>query len=262
VSVPQPVSLTYNAFTTQLGLLAVEPVQTVGGIVQGVSASFNTLIPQAINVAELRIQRDAQLLPLQTSNGYSLTSGNNILSIPVSDFVTVQTVGVNVDGEVVPLTPVSKEWLQNVFPGMGTQGPPGYFAMIGGDQATAGLTSTNIMLGPVPDSNYPATIFGMIRMPSLNQLSDNSTDASTKYTWISEWLPDLLIAAAMVHVTGFQRDFGAMGQVDEGGMGVSWEAVYQGLLKGVQTEEALKRFEGSAWSAMKPPVTATPNRQP
>lgn len=260
MSVPQPVSLTYNAYVTQLGLMAVEPVQTVGGIVQGVSASFNTLVPQALSSAELRIQRDCQLLPLQTSNGYAAVSGNNVLSIPTADFVTVQTLWVNVNGSLMPLSPVSKEWLQNVYPGMGVQGPPKYFAMVGGDQATAGLTSTNVMLGPVPDSAYPVTVFGMVRMPSLYQLSDNPTDASTKFTWISEWLPDLLIAASMVWVTAFQRDFGAAGQVDEAGMGVNWEATYQSLLKGAQVEEGLKRFQGSAWSSMGVPVAATPTR--
>lgn len=260
MSVPQTNALHYNDYITQLGLMAIEAVETVTGIVQGVSPEFNTLIPQALNFAELRIQRDCQLLPLQTSNDYALTSGSNIFSIPVSDFVTVQTLWVNVNGSLMPLTPTSKEWLQNVFPGMGVQGPPEYFAMVGGDLATAGLTSTNILLGPVPDDNYPATIFGMIRMPSLYQFSDSAVDARTGLTFISQWLPDLLLAASMIWLTGYQRDFGAMGQVDEAGMGVSWEAVYQGLLKGAQVEEGLKRFQGSAWTSMGVPVAATPTR--
>ena len=49
MSVPQPVSLTYNGFVTQLGLLAVEPVQTVSGVVQGISPSFQALVPQALS---------------------------------------------------------------------------------------------------------------------------------------------------------------------------------------------------------------------
>lgn len=259
MSVPQPVSLTYNGFATQLGLLAIEPVQMVSGVVEGISPSFQTLIPQALSNAELRIQRDVQLLPLQTSNGYTLTAGNNTLSISVSDFVIVQTFWVNVNGSLTPLTPVSKEWLQNVYPGMGVQGPPEYFAPIGGDFATAGATSNIFQLGPVPDSAYPLTIFGMVRMPSLYQFATNGP-ASTSYTFISEWLPDLLMAAAMSWVTAFQRDFGAQGQVDEAGMGVSWEATYQGLLKGAITEEAQKRFAASAWSSMAPAVAATADR--
>lgn len=259
MSVPQPVSLTYNGFATQLGLLAVEPVETVSGVVQGVSDSFQALLPQALSNAELAIQRDCQLLPLQTSNSYTLTPGANTLSIPTSDFVAVQTFWVNVSGSLVPLTPVSKEWLQNVYPGMGVQGVPLYFAPQGGDLATAGATSNIFQLGPVPDSAYPLTIFGMVRMPSLAQFATNGP-ASTSLTWISEWLPDLLVAAAMRWVVAFQRDFGAQGAVDDAGTGISWESTYQSLLKGVQTEEALKRFEGSAWSSMKPPVIATATR--
>jgi hypothetical protein len=259
VSVPQPVALTWNGLATQLGLLAVEPVTTVAGVVQGVSPSFQTLLPQAVNFGELRIQRDCQLLPLQTSDTYTLTAGNNVLSIATSDFVAVQTFWVNINGNLIPLTPVSKEWLQNVYPGMGLQGPPEYFAPLGGDAATAGATSNNFQLGPVPDSTYPLTIFGMTRMPSLYQFA-NTGQAATGLTWLSTWLPDLLIAACLVYITGYQRDFGAMGQVDEAGMGVSWEAAYQALLKGAVTEEAQKRFAASAWSSMAPATVATPTR--
>lgn len=261
MSVPQPNALSYNGFLTQLALLAVQPTPvSVGGVLQSPDANFQALIPQALNYAELRIQRELNLLPFQTSNAYTLTSGQNTLSIPTSDFVTVQTLWVNVSGSLIPLTPVSKEWLQNVYPGLGVQDQPRYFAPIGGDFATAGLTSNIFQLGPVPDSAYPATIFGTIRMPSLNQLSDNGTDASTKYTFLSEWLPDLLVAAAMIWITGYQRDFGAMGQVDDASMGVSWEATYQGLMKGAAVEEGRKRFEASAWSSMAVPAAATPTR--
>lgn len=255
-----PTPLTYNGFVTQLALMAVAQVQTVGGVVQSTDANFQALIPQALNYAELRIQRDCQLLPLQTSADYAVTAGSNLFSIPASDFVTVQTIWVNVNGSLMPLTPVSKEWLQNVYPGMGVQGAPKYFATVGGDLATAGVTSTNILLGPVPDSAYPVEIFGMIRMPSLNNYSDNEADASTQVTFISQWMPDLLVAAAMIWTTGYQRDFGAMGQVDEAGMGVSWEGVYQGLLKGAQAEQGQERFQASAWSSMAIPVAATPDR--
>jgi hypothetical protein len=263
VSVPQTNALSYNGFIQALATLAVMQTASVGGVLQfsnDPSGQLNDLIPNALNYSELRIQREAQLLPLQTSNGYTLTAGQNTLSIPTSDFVIAQTLWVNVDGSLIPLTPVSKEWLQNVYPGMGTQGPPEYFAPIGGDFATAGMTSNIFQLGPVPDSAYPLTIFGMIRMPSLYQFSDNEADATTKYTFISQWMPDALLAAAMIYVTGFQRDFGAMGQVDEAGMGVSWEAAYKTAMSGVQLEEAQKKFQASAWSSMPPATLATPDR--
>lgn len=255
-----PIGLPWNAWVTQVATMAVVKTQNVGGIVSGVDAQFNAMLPQAINYAELRIQRDCQILPLQTSNNYALTSGNNVFSIPTADFVSVQTLWVNVNGDLQPLTPVSKEWLQNVYPGMGIQGPPEYFATVGGDQATAGLTSSNIMLGPTPDSAYPVTIFGMIRMPSLFNYSTDPSTAGSSLTWISQWLPDVLVAASLIMITGYQRDFGAMGQVDEAGMGLSWESVYQGLLKGAQVEQGMARFESSAWSSMATPVAATPTR--
>ena len=256
-------ALSYNGYIQALATLAVMQTVAVSGVLQfsnDPSGQLNALIPNALNYSELRAQREINLLPLQTSNSYNLTAGNNVFSIPTSDFVTVQTLWVNVDGSLNPLTPVSKEWLQNVYPGMGVQGPPGYFAMVGGDLATAGVTSNIMMLGPVPDSAYPVTIFGTVRMPSLYQFSDNETDATTKYTFLSEWMPDILLALSMIFLTGFQRDFGAMGQVDEAGMGISWEATYQSLLKGAAVEEGRKRFEADAWSSMATPVAATTDR--
>jgi len=73
-------------------------------------------MPQMLNYAELRIQRDLDLLPLQTDNSsYSLTAGNNVLSLSVNDFVTVQNIAVLSGTQRTTLTPVTKEYLQAVF---------------------------------------------------------------------------------------------------------------------------------------------------
>lgn len=250
--------LTYNDYVTQLGNLAVENVQAVGGVVQGVNTYFTTLIPQALNYAELRIQRDVDLLPLQTSTSYIFTAGNNLLSVPVDDFVTIQTVAVNDSGTAyTPLLPVSKEWLQNVYNDPSSTNVPRYFAMYGGDKATAGQATQYVMVGPVPASNYPVRIIGTQRAPSLYKLATNP-EASTEYTFISTWLPDLLLQASMIFVAQYQRQFGATGNAPE--MPGSYENQYQNLLKGALVEEARKKFQASGWSAMSPPLVATAGR--
>lgn len=249
--------LTYNGYVTQMGVMAVVNTQTVAGLVSGVDAAFNTIIPQMLSYAEDRIQRDLDLLPLQTSLSYTLSTGNNILTISVNDFVTIQTISANINGQFSPLLPTSKEFLQNVYPSTATPGPPAYFAMVGGDQATAGNTSNLIMVGPPPDNAYPVNVFGTIRMPSLNK-NNTAPTAGTATTFISAWLPELLIQASMIYITEFQRNFSATS--DQPDMGVNYETQYRSLLAGAQVEEARKRFAAAGWSSMAPSPVATPSR--
>lgn len=80
--------LTYNDYVSQIATLAVVNTTTSSGVVVGVDAEFNALIPQMLNYAELRIQRDLDLLPSQTSLSYNISIGTNLLQLPVDDFVT------------------------------------------------------------------------------------------------------------------------------------------------------------------------------
>ena len=139
---PQTTPLTYNGYVTQVATMAVVNVQTTSGVVVGIDAEFNAIIPQMLNYAELRIQRDLDLLPSQTSRPYTLTIGNNQLQLGAYDFVTVQTVTLNVSGVTYPLLPSTKEYLQNVYgsSAVGSRGQPKLFAMYGGDLATGGDT--------------------------------------------------------------------------------------------------------------------------
>ena len=249
-----PVALTYNGFVTNLGLLAVYDTETVGGVVQGYDTNFNGIIPQAINYAELRIQRDVNLLPAKTSNSYTTTANNGVLTVPVGDFVTIETLVVN----GIPLTRTSMEFIQNVYGTGSTAAQPQWFADYGGDSATGGNTSGLFLLGPIPDQAYASTAVGMVRLPSLNANNTNPA-AGTATTFISTFLPDLMLQAAMIYVSEFQRNWGSIN--NDPGMAMTYESSYGNLLKGAIVEEARKRFQASAWSANPPPPVATPNRQ-
>jgi hypothetical protein len=260
MSTPNTTPLTYNGYVTQIGTMAVVNTTTVGGIVVGNNdPAFDAIIPQMLNYAELRIQRDLDLLPALTLNtSYSLTAGNNELSISVNDFVTVQTI-TYLDGTTkVPLYPVTKEFLQNVFNDSSVWAPPKYFAMAGGDASTGGNTYNNIYVGPYPDQDYPLTIRGVQRLPTLYKFSDNGTDASTQTTFISAYLPDLLIMASMIYISAYQRNFGRMS--DDPSMAQSYESQYQALVRGAAGEEGRKKFQASAWSSLSSSPVATPSR--
>lgn len=250
-------ALTFNLYVSQIANLAVMQTQTISGVVQGVDPTFNTLIPSMLNYAELRIQRDLDLLPSLTSRTYSLASDINTLQISVDDFVTIQTIQVANGSTVLPTRPVSKELIQNVYPTDAVKGPPVWFAMTGGDATTGGSTYNNITFGPWTDTTYTVTAYGTIRLPSLYKFA-NSTDAGTKTTFISTYLPDLLVQASMIYVSEFQRNFTPTGNDPE--MPGSYELQYGNLLKTAIVEEARKKFQASAWSSMSPAVIATPGR--
>lgn len=250
-------ALTWNLFVTQIATLAVVNTTVVNDVVVGVDQAFNDIMPQLTGYSELRIQRDLDLLPLLTSNTYQLTSGNNILAIPTADFVTLQTVGVVSGTATTPLNPVSKEYIQNVWGDSSVTAAPTDFAMYGGDQATGGNTSTNVIFGPHPNLGYTVSVTGTQRMPSL-YLNATQALANTGTTFISSWLPDLMIQCGMIYVTEFQRNFGMLSSDPE--MAGSYEMAYQNLLKGAIVEEARKKYQASGWSSMAPALIATPSR--
>jgi len=249
--------LTYNDYVTQVAKLAVVNTTTSSGVVVGVDTEFNNLIPQMLNYAELRIQRDIDLLPSQTSANYLLNVGSNILQVPVDDFVTIQTVSVVSGTAQLPLLPATKEFLQNVYNDSSSTGQPKYFAMFGGDQASGGNTWNNLVFGPYANNAYSIAITGTQRLPSLYKFGDTA-NASTATTFISANLPDLLIQASMIYISQFQRNFGPA--ANDPNMGPTFELQYQNLLKSAFVEEARKKFAASAWSSMSPPMAATPTR--
>jgi hypothetical protein len=228
--------------------------QTVSGVVQGVDASFNAMFPGILNYAESRIQRDLQLEQAVVLNTYTLSSGTNTLNIPVGDFIAVESATVN----NVPILPASNEYIQNVYTSSGTQtGSPQVFCVQGGDTGTYGATSMILQFGPWADQNYTVSLRGLSMMPSLYTYA-NTSQAGSKTTFISTFLPDLLIQASMVYVAEFQRNFGATSNDPQ--MGFGYEQVYQELLRGASTNEARRRFESSGWTSHAPTTLATPGR--
>ncbi len=258
MTTPSALPLVYNTWATAVATLAVEDVQTVSGVVVGVSDAFSALLPQLLNYAELRIQRDLDFLSSVTSRPYALVTGNNQLALPATDFITVQTIQINNAGATFPLLPVAKEYLQNVWGTAASTAMPTVFAMSGGDLATGGNTFNNILVGPYPDANYAVTVFGTQRLPSLYENAVAGL-ADTATTFISQFLPDLLVQASLIPTAQYQRNFG--NQSDNApAMPGSYEAQYENLLKGAIVEEARRKFSASGWTSYSPAFVATPGR--
>lgn len=235
--------MNYTEYVQQIATMAVVPVD---------DPNYQIIIPQMINYAELRMQRDLDFLSTMTENtSYTLTANTNTLNIQTSSFVTLQTLQISdFNGVEYPVLPVSKEYLQNVWNIDYPTGVPQVFAVYGGDALTGGETSQRIIFGPWADQNYPVILMGTIRTAPLS--STNTT------TYISTYLPDLMIMASMIYVSAYQRNFGRMN--DDPQMAQSYESQYQALKAGAMVEESRKKFQAAAWSSMAPAPIASPTR--
>jgi hypothetical protein len=254
--------LSYNAYIQNVGVMAVALTNEVSGVYQFTDATLQEIVGQMLNYSELRIQRDIDFLQARASNTYTLAPGSNLLSIPINDFLTVETLEItqNNGAQVVnssPMTPVSREFIQNCYSGLTQSGQPKFFAMAGdtfGDGANANI---NVLLGPPPNFSYPVRVNGVIRLPSLAQFA-TAGPADTSYTYISQFMPDLLMMASMIYISAFQRGFSSTS--DDPNMGQSYEKQYQALRLGAISEENRKKFLGSGFSPYSTPVSATPTR--
>ena len=266
MSTPNTNPLSYNGYVQNIGVMAVVKTALVSGVYEFSDPAVQTILPQMLNYAELRIQRDLDLLPAQTSNIYTMTAGVNVFPLPVDDFLTVQTLETvqtadgTTTGTVVqssPLLPTSKEYIQNVYGDMVSSASPQYFAMYGDTFGNGGDVNNNILFGPSPNFGYLIRVTGTIRTPSLYTYGTNGP-ADTQYTYISAYYPDLLMMASMVYVSAFQRNFSAT--ADDAQMSMSYEKQYLSLMTVAKMEENRKKGEGSGWSAYSTPTSATPTR--
>lgn len=230
----------YSTYVTNLQTMAVDS-----------SVLFSTTaVPMIINDAELRIYRDLDLLAtVSASSAYNLTASARALTIPEAAFVTIQEVNVitpvgaaSADaGTRNPVLPVSKEFLDISYSSVAGATVPTFFAP---------LNTTTLIFGPWPDQNYRVEIVGTVRPAPLS--STNTT------TYISVYLPDLFLAASMVFVAAYQKNFGA--QADDPKMAMSWEQHYQTLLAGCSLEEERRKFKASMWTSLAPAPAATAGR--
>ena len=262
MSTPNTNPLSYNQYIQQIGAMAVYGVIETAGVYAFVDAPPDLIVPQMLNYAERRIQRDLDPLQARTSKTYTLTAGSNLLSIPVNDFFTVETFQVATTSGATVLntttcTPVSREFLQVTYGSPQSAGMPKFFAMAGDTYGDGGNTNLNIQVGPYAATNFSVIVNGVIVLPSLYQYAVAGV-ADTAATYISTYCPDLLIMASMVYLSAFQRNFSATS--DSPDMPMSYEKQYQALRLTAIAEENRRKQFGSAWTAYSVPATATPTR--
>lgn len=226
-------SLTYNTYVEQIANIMA---------VKSTTPQFQTMLPGMIDYAEQRIYREIDLLnTVVRDSSASLSTGNRNFNLPVTSngiFVTVQGINVITPAGAVPdtgtrvaLQPISRDYLDTVHnSSTGATGVPKFFAMIDQD---------SIIVGPRPAAGYVVEVIGTIRPNALSTSNPN--------TFLTQYLPDLFLAASMVFGSGYQRDFGS--QADNPQQAASWEMQYQTLFKSANAEELRKKFAGPGWTS-------------
>lgn len=235
-------SLTYASFTTSLANMLIVPVNDPG---------FVVALPNIIDDAEQRIYRDLDLLStIVRDSSSALVAGNRNFQYPGGNaFFVIEQINIitpagqtNADsGTRVPVLPASREICDMLYGAASVTGLPVYFAPI---------TQSTCIFAPFPDGNYTVEVVGTQRPTPLSATNQN--------TFLSQYLPDLLLAASLTFAAGYQKNFSSMS--DQPQASVSWESHYQALLKSAQVEEARKKFTAEGWSSKEPAPLATPPR--
>lgn len=216
------------------------------------SSNFTSMLPGMIDYAEQRIWREADFLRQQvTDNTQVVSSGVRTVTISTAlgVFITLDQINILSPSSLAipqesrtPLTPVSRAYLDITFPSdTASTGTPEFYAMI---------SDTQIALGPAPDMPYDIEYIGVQRPNPLS--SANSS------TYLTQYAPDMFIAASMVFAFGYMRDFG--GQADNPQSAQSWENQYQTLFKSARAEADRAKHQSQTWAPYSVPPTATPPR--
>lgn len=228
-------SLNYTTAVSQISNLMVIPSS---------DANFQIMLPGMIDYAEQRIYRELDPLYVQvTDSSAMVSSGVRNFTPPTSvgSFITIDELNIITPvgatastGTRNPLTPVAPEVLDAFYPsGQTVTGVPTMYAM---------RSPTVVLLGPAPDAAYTAEVIGIQRPAALS--SANSS------TFLTQYCPDLFIAACMVFGFGYMRDFG--GQADNSGASQSWENQYQTLFKSASMEQSRAKWEAPGWTSQSP----------
>jgi hypothetical protein len=229
-------ALDYNSFvSTVANIMATDPT----------TPEFVQILPQAIAYAEDRIYRELDILDsVSINNSSSFTPNNRNFTLPPAPYGAFLTLtGVNVlygnGPQRQQLQPVAMSYLNAVWGSPTGASLPEYFAMVRQDL---------IQVGPWPDQAYVVEVIGTFQPEPMS--------ATNPTTFLTTYVPDLLIAGGLVFLFGYMRDYG--GQSDNPQSAQSWENQYQTLFKSAMLLELRKKFAGPGWTSLSSvPVTPT-----
>lgn len=238
----------------------VTTLANMTGYGDGTDLNFVQILPSCINYAENRIYREADFISTVIRDSGTLTANSRNFTLPsnVGMFNVVRQMNTitpastaPADGTRNPMTPVSTEVMDMLWPSDQAQAMPSIptvFAML--TQNNVAAQTVDVLVGPPPDATYQVEVVGTVNPTPLSE--DNPTTYLTLYLW------DLFLAASMVFMTAFQKNFGA--QSDDPKAAMSWEQTYQLLFKSADLVDARQRFAATSWTSAQPENFASAQR--
>jgi hypothetical protein len=242
-------SLTYATLISEVATLTtVSSTVLVSG-----DNNFGGIMDAAINYAEGRLYRDLDLVSASIvdasvvcssgvrSVSLSTAAGNPLQIDALNLLTSAGTTSSNATR--VPLVPAARSIIDMVYPSVASSncGQPQFFFRV---------NDTEVIMGPAPDQAYGIEMQATIRPDPLS--------ASNSSTWLTQNVPELMVAATMVFLAGYMRNYGA--QADDPQMAQSWEGQYKMLMATAQVDSMRQKFESVAWTAQAPTPLATPPR--
>lgn len=233
-------SLNYSTYITEIAAITV----ISSNILVNGDGNSGPIAPGMIDYAEQRIYREGDFLATYiTDTSTNVVANQKIFNYPTSigTFLVIDQINILTPVTAtasnairVPLQVASKQFIDMVYPSNATAvGIPTYFAP---------ATATYATLGPIPDKSYNVEVIGTQRPVALS--------TSNSSTFLTQTLPDLFIAASMVFMSGYMRNFGA--QADDPQMAQSWQGQYDKLFASAGMEEMRKKYVSQAWQAQVP----------
>jgi hypothetical protein len=224
---------------------------------------FQNILPRAFEYADNRIYRELDLLTTTVATvGSAFTAGDGRLNVP-TQFMSVRYVNVltpaSTSGDAgtrYPMERVSPEFMDFTWPTAsatsGSPSTPTKYCFYGttGTSAFSSTGALTMRVAPAPSTAYVAEFIGPVR-PSILSMSNPNTILTTRF-------PDLFIAACMVFLSAYQRDWG--GQSADPQASQSWEGQYSKLREGAMVEVERQKSQSTGWSTITPSVLANQPR--
>ena len=228
--------ISYDQLVTTLANLAQIPAT---------DANFLAEMTDVVNYAEQRIYRDLDFLSTRVTQSVAMTPNSRTQVLPGGfPFVVVEQLNAVVGGIISPMTRQSRPYMDLLY---NTD-----TATSSSDYPVDYCLSTDVVaiVGPPPGSAWTLQGVGTYRPPSLSLTNET--------TWLSTNLPDLLVTACMIRVSGYMKNYSATS--DDPQQALSWQNQYDVELKGASVEEARRKAQSASWSDQLPIPQSTPPR--
>ena len=221
-------SLTWSTWKTAIANLTVVS-----------ETSLTDMYPLAIDYAEGRCYRDLDLIDTIVRDATSSTVANTrTFTLPTpsgsgSYYTIVDSINIIRSNSRTPVLPTTQEYIDFIWPtataAAATTVPTSY----------AMVTDGTLIWGPPPGDAFTVEVVGKTRPVALS--------STTTTTILTTYYAELFTAASMVFAAGWLKNFGQ--QADDPKMAMSWEQIYQNLLRSAVSDDDRAQAEGDSWTA-------------